>query len=147
MIALLGITHIRDSLKSAILAFNGANIILRWWEGNPNTHYLAKIYNTESRNTYTAIRAMGNSTIYIGRPMITDAFQAPMNVEILNEVNFYAQNYYGISLESGSVLCGTQYISFAGKDSTGNLLNEGQDTVPSQQQIVQEGGGTIVSKQ
>jgi hypothetical protein len=146
VIALLGINHIRDSLKFAIVAFNGANITLRWWEDNPNTHYLTKIYNTESRNTYTAIHAMGNSTIYIGRPMITDTFQAPMNVEILNEVNFYAQNYFGIRLDSGSAVCGTQYISFAGKDHNGNLLNEGKDTIPAGQQIVQEGAGTVVSK-
>ncbi len=56
-------------------------------------------------------------------------------LQILNEINFKAKNYFGVKLESGSLLRGSQYLDFSGKDNSGNLLNEGKDTVPAPQQI------------
>ncbi len=105
------------------------------------------IYNTDARNFYCAIHGMKGAKISVGSPDFFSNFQHPMNLQILNEVNFSANEYFGIKLESGAGLFGTQYISFAGKDHNGNLLNQGEDTVQSDQQIVQASGeGVVVSK-
>ncbi len=143
---LLGINHIKNSLKAGIVAYNSANVFISCWDYNPNTHYRTRIYNTEARNTYAAIHGMKGAKISIGSPEFFSNFQHPMNLQILNEVNFSANEYFGIKLESGAGLFGTQYISFAGKDQSGTLLNQGEDTVPAGQQIVQASGeGTFFS--
>lgn len=138
-----GSNYVHDCMRYGLYAFNDSNISVRWWETDPLVHKTTKIYTTEARRNYVAIGAKGNSSIYIGRPSLDRTFTRPIMVQILNEVDFKADAYFGVSLEARSLLTGAKFINFTGKDASGNELNQGLETVPKGQQASISGNSTI----
>ena len=143
-VVLQGENYIEDCIKYGLFATNNSKFSIFAWEEKPLIFYTTKIYTTLSRRDYAAIKAKVNSTVFIGEESELVTNESSVGVQILNEFEFNASKYFGVILESQSLIAGAERITFAGKDSSGDQLNEGKDTVPDSYQFQGIGGSTIV---
>ena len=138
---LFGDNYFKDCFKYALYLVNNCVLNVRGWDLFPAIHYTTKLYTTQQRKGYAAIKVEIGSTFLVG--LNNEAldeqvarYRRPALVQIVSEKEFAPKEYYGVLLESLSQYIGSANTVFTGKDSSDNMLNEGKDTVPSGQQFV-----------
>ena len=130
ILSLIGANYVTDNLRVGVTAFQSATIVFQAWR-NDSLKYITDIRTTTEILKYTAIHLRMNSSIDIEDAWFVDNDIDIAHVRIINETAFRSKQYFGIVVESQSIFSGAENTSFA--EAT---VNDGNDTIPTGQQIV-----------
>lgn len=125
-----GENYIQDQLEFGVGGTIKSTVIIRAWEEMPFEKFVTKIRSTAPMNTYSALGAMVDSTIFIESDKFHMMPRANGRVLVLNELFDNNPNYTGVKLESRSCLVGMRNVAFFDKD-----LLDGKLTVPEENQF------------
>jgi hypothetical protein len=146
-VTLVGDNYIQDSITAGIYAYYKSAITIRAWDDQPLDRYTTKISTTARRRNYCAVKAECDSVVSVSDPRFLQSYDPMAQLVITSEAEFNAPEYYGVVLESRSMLDGAANVTFKGKDEDGKLLNDGKPTVKAGNRIVSSvNQGAVVTR-
>ena len=140
-IALLGSNYIINPFITGVWALLGSTIYVAPWEADPQGFYTLQIKTTPPRKAdFAAIKAVAKSYVHIKDADINPWDLSVAKVEVVNDMTTLQPNYYGVVLETASVLQGADNMSFTTKNKKGDYV----DMAYEQQIVAGDEQGTIV---
>ena len=139
LVRIIGQNYINDNQRFGVAATHNSTVLFMAWEDNPSK-YVTQIKTTVQLLKYAAIKAQYGSTVDVMDSYIEDDDIPVAHVQILNATAYRSSQYFGVALDSLSLITGTENLSFADP-----AINDGQDTVPKGQQIVGCNQGNTVA--
>jgi hypothetical protein len=112
-IFLTGDNYIYDNILIGIQALWKSQVAINPWSVMPTQHYTTDISTHEPTGAYSAIHAEGQSLIRVIDVDPNPLAERVAAVRILNPGLFKNDQYFGVSLESGSMFIGAQRVSFS----------------------------------
>lgn len=126
----VGDVTLMNSLKYGILCYNNARATFRAWNLDHTNRFTTDIRTTTPRKEYAGMKLMARSTVVVEDKDINPTQIEAATVRIVKETLAENKAYYGVVLESGSILLGADHFSFADASHM-----DGRVTVPEDMQF------------
>jgi len=138
-----GDNFVKDSISSGVVGMNNAQITVSSWSLLPTQRYTLHIRTVTPRKKYAAIILLANSCLWMEDfTALNPGVLRIANIKIISECVVKSSDYVGVALQSRSVLIGSDDITFSESG-----LNNGEDTVPEEQQFTTEDDdGSVIVK-
>jgi len=123
-VSLMGDVYIVNPFITGIWALVKSNVYIAPWTEKPMDYYTLQIKTTSPRQTdFAAIKAVGSSYVFVKSGDINPWDLSVSRVEITNDLDVLPPNYYGVVLESASLLQGASLMSFKTKNKKGDYVD------------------------
>ena len=127
-----GDNFVKDCISSGVVGMNNAQITVSSWSRLPTQHYTLHIRTVTPRKKYAAVVLLANSCLWMeDYTALNPGALRISNIKIISECIVKSKDYVGVMLQSRSVLIGSDDITFSESG-----LNNGEDTVPADQQFM-----------
>jgi hypothetical protein len=137
VIDLRGDNYIENAWQFGIYAMMDAAVQISPWYEHPLVHFTTEIKTTGGRQKYAAIKAIEKSMIKVWQDM--DEYDIEIgHLKIYHESDKISANYYGVMLESMSLLSGDEKIDFLMKNTKGEDVE-----IPAAQQVVTDASSNV----
>jgi len=131
-VSLSGDVYLVDPLFFGIWATIDSIVFVAPWGDHPLDYFTTEIRTTTPRQKeFCAIKLAINSRMTIKDQDINPWDLSIAQVKVINDYSKLGQNYYGVYMESRSMLCGADNILFMTKNAKGDYVD-----MPETQQIV-----------
>jgi len=129
-ISLSGNNYIENPFIHGIWAQVDSTVMVSPWGEDPD-YYTTEIRVTSPRKEFSAIRLTAKSYMYIKDDDINPWDVSLAQVDILYDLDVLPSNFYGVLLESASIIQGTAQMTFRTKNENGEYV-----AIPTAQEIV-----------
>jgi Right handed beta helix region len=137
VVTLIGDNYIENPWQYGVYAMMGSTVCILPWSEQPLVHFTTEIKTTGGRQKYAAIKAIEMSAVKVWNGWEDYDIEIG-HLKIVHESDKIGANYYGVMLESMSLLSGDEKIDFLMKNTKGEDVN-----IPAAQQIVADTSSNV----
>jgi hypothetical protein len=140
---LLGSNYFYDSKNGGILCHTHSTVIFRFQNTGSQNRFVTGIFTITPHRKYAGMKAMANSQLVVEDPDVNPSQERSAIVTIFDEKRSPGPEYYGVVLESMSMLLGAANVKFFHPEDA----LEQKPTIPEEKQFWgDESEGTVIIK-
>jgi len=122
-VLLYGDNYIEDPVLMGAYALINSNLVIVPWDEQPFDKFTLEVRTTKPRKKeFAALKAAINSTITIQDDSWHPSLSTVSAVKVINDCRFLNPEYYGVVLESKSLLTGAANMGFATLNMKGDQI-------------------------
>ena len=139
-VILSGSNYIEDAVYWGLGAMVDSTVVVVAWPDHQFEYYTTEIKTTTPRTRqYSGMKAVAGSTICVQDETLHPMMPLVAHVHIRNDHHVLKTDYYGVQLDSGSLLTGGDGITFTTLDAKGDAV----DMPEVNRVVVSPNGGTV----